>query len=188
LKPQYDNAVLINSLDGNVANTVYTNFTLPVGCNWTYNTLIGTQEFVCGQGLVRFNLSSLTSKTIESATLTLTTSLRGVGYYPRQWHIRALATSWSPSTVTWAVVENLQHYSQSEIVLYPPGYYGQSDIFEIDATGIVQNWANGTYNNYGLIFGSQDYTFPYYTSFDVFELYSLEDSGQEWPKLEVTYR
>ena len=85
LKPQYDNAVLINSLNSNTANSVYQNSTLPVGCNWVYSYLTGIQDFVCGQGLVRFNLSSLSGKTIISASLTLTTSMRGVGYYPRQW-------------------------------------------------------------------------------------------------------
>jgi hypothetical protein len=137
---------------------------------------------------VRFDLSSLTGKTIISGGLNLTTSMRGVGYYPRQWHVRALSTSWSPSTVTWNIVENTQYYTQSQIILYPPGYYGQSDIFDLDVTGIVKNWVNGTWNNYGLIFGSHDYTFPYYTSYDAFEFYSLEDPGQEWPKLEITYR
>lgn len=192
LNPQYDNAVLISSLDPNKANSVFTNSTLPVGCNWSYDYIpwpadMWVQNFVCGQGLVRFNLSTLAGKTIDSATLRLIASSVGVGYYPRQWHIRALSTSWLPSTVTWNVVENLQYYLQSEIVLYPPGYYGQSDIFEINVTNIVQSWASGTYNNYGLIFGSHDYTFPYYTSFDAFEFYSLEDPGQDWPKLIVTY-
>src|SRR6056300_489333 len=128
----------------------------------------------------------MAGKTIESATLTLTTDQSGVGYFPRQWHIRALSTSWSPSTVTWNVVENLQYYTYSQIVLNPPGYFGQ--IFDIDVTSIVQNWANGTFNNFGLVFGSRDYTFPNYTSFDTFQFYSLEDPGREWPQLEVTYR
>jgi hypothetical protein len=169
------------------ANTVYTNGPLPGGCNWIYSNITEIQDYVCGQGLVRFNLSTIAGKTIDSATLRLTTSSVGVGYYPRQWHIRALATSWSPSTVTWNIVNNLQYYVYSEIILYPPGYYGQSEIFEIDVTNIVQSWASGSWNNYGLIFGSHDYTFPYYTSFDAFEFYSLEDPGQDWPKLTVAF-
>jgi hypothetical protein len=89
--------------------------------------------------------------------------------------------------VTWNGVENLLYYLASEIILYPPGYYGQSEIFEIDVTSIVQSWASGAWNNYGLIFGSEDYTFPMDTSFDAFEFYSLEDPGQDWPELIVAY-
>lgn len=192
LNPQYDNAVLINSYDPNVANSVYTNHTLPVGCNWTFNEYYYPeywykQDYLCGQGLVKFNLSAIAGKTIDSATLRLRASSIGVGYVPRQWHVRAQATSWSPSTVTWNIVDNSQYYIGSEIILYPPGYYGQSDIFEIDVTSIVQKWASGTFNNYGLLFGSHDYTFPLRTSFDAFELYSLEDPGKEGPKLIVNY-
>lgn len=96
-------------------------------------------------------------------------------------------TTWSPTTVTWNIIESSQYWTASEIILYPPCYYGQSQIFEIDLTNTVKNWASGAWNNYGLIFGSHDYTFPYDTSFDAFEFFSLEDPGQDWPKLTVTY-
>ncbi len=168
-------------------NLVYQNATLPVGCNWVYDINFGSQQFTCFQSLVRFNTSSLAGKTIDSATLKLVTSSCGVGYYPRQWHVRAMYTTWSPTTVTWNIVESSQYWTASEIILYPPCYYGQSQIFEIDLTNTVKNWASGAWNNYGLIFGSHDYTFPYNTSFDAFEFFSLEDPGQDWPKLTVTY-
>ena len=188
LKPVYDNIVYVNSMDGSIENTAYQLGPLPVGCNWVYNYVTDYQDFVCGQGLAQFNLSALAGKTIGSAILHLKASSIGVGYYPRIWHVRALADTWSPSTVTWNSAENLQYYLASEILLYPPGYYGQSTSFEINVTSIVKNWVNGTWNNYGLIFGSDDYLFPYTTSFDLFELYSLEDMGQEWPELVVTYQ
>jgi len=193
LNPQYDNAVYTSSLDPNEANSVFTNHTLPVGCLWSYDYIAAypegfwVQNFLCGRALVKFNLSTLSGKTIDSATLKLMASSVGVGTAPRQWHIRAQATSWSTSTVTWNIVNKSQYYTDSEIILYPPGFYGQSKNFEINVTSIVQNWASGTWNNHGLLFDLHDYTFPLRTSFDNFEFYSLEDPGQDWPKLIVTY-
>jgi hypothetical protein len=192
LKPQYDNQLYVNSLIPSYAKTVYQIGPLPVGCDWSgyYDPLaeMWVQTYVCGQGLVKFDTSTFTGKTIENATLKLVTKSCGVGSAPKQWHVQAMYTSWSPTTVTWNVIENSQFYSSSKIILYPPCYFGQTTNFEINVTGIVQNWANGTWNNYGMIFGSEDYTFPYLTSYDAFEFYSLEDPGQEWPKLIVTYR
>jgi hypothetical protein len=189
LNPQYDNQVYVQSVMGyiSMAGNVYQNGTLPVGCDWTYN-LWGEfwyQDYICGQGLVKFDVSSLVGKTIDSATLKLEVSSAGVGYYPRQWHIRAMLTSWSPATVTWNVVESSFSYDGSEIIQNPPTYAGQ--FYNIDVTSIVQNWASGTWNNYGLLFGSHNNTPPNATSWDSFEFYSLEDPGQGWPKLVVTY-
>jgi hypothetical protein len=184
LKPQYDNLVMADNLGVN-NNSVFQNAYLGVGCNWTGVSYIGTQEYICEQSLVKFNTSTLAGKTIDSATLKLVVQTSGVGYYPRNWHIRALATSWSPATVTWNVVGNLQYYTASEIIKLPPTYSRQ--IYEINVTNIVRNWANSTWGNNGLIFGSQDYTFPYTVSLDVFQFYPLEDTGGDWPKLIVTY-
>ena len=75
----------------------------------------------------------------------------------------------------------------SKVILNPPGHGGPPDIFEINVTNIVQSWASGTWNNWGLIFGSEDYIFPNDTSSDMFMFYSLEDPGQNWPKLIVTF-
>jgi hypothetical protein len=65
---------------------------------------------------------------LDNAILKLVTSSCGVGYYPRQWHVRAMYTSWSPATVTWNIIENSQYYLNSEIVLYPPCFFGQSAV------------------------------------------------------------
>ncbi len=185
----FDCALLLGSGTCKFAeeNLVYQNSTLPVGCQWLYDINFGSQQYTCYQSLVRFNTSSLAGKTIDSAILKLVTMSCGVGYSPRQWHVRAMYTSWNPATVTWNIIEQSQYQLGSEIILNPPCYFGQSQIFEIDLTSTVQNWSSGAWNNYGLIFGSHDYTFPYITSFDAFEFYSLEDTGQDWPKLIVTY-
>jgi hypothetical protein len=185
LRPQYDNLVMINSLDSTVANTVYANAALGVGCNWDYSIITGIQNFLCAQSLVRFDLSSLAGSTIESATLRLTVDYIGVGYYPRSWHVRAMATAWSTQTVTWNVVESSQYYIDSNISQNAPTYADQ--VIDIDVTSHVSNWVNGVWTNNGYVFGWNDYTFPYATSFDAFQLFSNEDPGGDWPKLIVTY-
>ena len=190
--PQHDNAIKKTNLDSTTENSVYQNDPLPVGCIWHYIYMPWpldkyVQNFTCGQGLVKFNLSTIVGKTIDSATLRLSAGAVGDGVHPRQWHIFALSTTWSPSTVTWNIAQNLQHYVKSEVILDPPGYDGQSEIFEINVTNIVQNWASGTWNNWGLIFGSHDYTFPNDTSSDMFMFYSLEYPEQVRPKLIVTF-
>ncbi|WP_455210292.1 fibronectin type III domain-containing protein [Kaarinaea lacus] len=185
LRPQYDNLVMISSLDGTVADTVYGSAALGVGCNWDYSIITGIQNFLCAQSLVRFDLSSLTGNTIESATLQLTVDYIGVGYYPRSWHVRAMATDWSTQTVTWNVVESSQYYLDSNINQNAPTSGGQ--VIELNVTSHVSNWVNGVWSNYGYVLGSNDYTFPYDTSLDAFQLFSNEDPGGDWPKLIVTY-
>ncbi|MFC1844165.1 DNRLRE domain-containing protein, partial [Thermodesulfobacteriota bacterium] len=184
--PSMDNLVLINSLNSAIANTAYSNsIDLGVGCNWSYSYITYLQDFVCAQSLVQFNLASLSGKTIQNATLRLEVYSYGVGYYPRTWHVWANATSWN-SNVTWNQVSGMLHYTGYVIEgLSPPGSYGYMDI---DVTTMVQNWASGSWNNYGFIFGSDNYNFPYATSFDAFAFYSSADTGGGKPKLIVTYQ
>jgi List-Bact-rpt repeat protein len=183
-KPQYDNVVEINSQDSRVANTVIQTGPLYVDCNWIYDAFLNIQDFVCAQSLMRFDLSSLAGKTIINATLTLTVDQIGIG--SSDWHVRALASSWSPTTVTWSIADKLSYYIASPIVLNPPSYAGQ--VLNIDLTQYVKNWANQTWINDGIIFGSENYTFPYATLLGVFQFYSLEDPGKAWPVLTVTYQ
>ena len=185
LRPQYDNLVMTNSLNSATANTVYANAGLSVGCNWIYSAITGLQDFLCAQSLVRFDLSSLSGATIESATLRLTVDYAGVGYYPRAWYIRALASPWSTQTVTWNIVGSTQYYLNSNINQAAPTYAGQ--VFDINVTALVSNWVNGSWLNNGFLFGLDDDTFPYATSYDAFQFYSNEDPGGDWPKLIITY-
>lgn len=181
--PQYDNLVIINSLDSGAANTVYQTGELAVGCNWSY---ISSQEFVCGQSLVKFDTSSLSGRTILSATLRLTVDYAGVGFYPRNWNVRALATNWNTNTVTWNAVSGFQYYTASTTLVVPPTYSGQ--VMDIDVTNTVQSWASGTFNDYGFLFDISSYAFPYDTSLDAFAFFSAEDAAGDRPELIVTYQ
>ncbi len=185
LTPEYDNLTLISSLDDAVANSVYQSGNLAVGCNWDYGTFTG-QQFVCSQSLVKFDTSAFTGRTIQSARLGLTVDIAGVGFYPQNWHIRAMATNWFPSSITWNGLQTTQYYLASHTVLNPPAFGGQT--YDVDVTSIVQSWADGTFDNNGLVFGSEDYTFPYATSLDAFEFISAEGTAGYTPTLVVTYQ
>jgi len=187
LNSQFDNLVMVNSTIPATANTVNQTAELAVGCNWTYSLVTGLQDFVCAQSLVKFDVSTLAGKTIDSATLTLTVNYRGVGFFPRNWHVWAIASSWSPATATWNTVStsSFLHYTASEIIQAPPTFAGQ--VYSINVRSIVQNWANGIFNNNGLMFGSEDNSFPFATSFDAFAFYSREDAAGGGPKLTVSF-
>ena len=180
--PSIDNLVMVNSENSSVANTAYPSGELAVGCNWGY---ISYQSYVCAQSLVQFNLASLSGKTIQSATLRLYVNYWGVGYYPRTWHVWANASSWNGS-VTWNNVLSMLHYTDSVVEgISPPG---SSGYWDVNVTPMVQYWASGFWNNYGFIFGVENYNWPYTTSYDAFAFYSNEDTGGGRPRLIVTYK
>jgi titin len=184
LFPSADNLVLVNSDDVPIADTVFQSAELVVGCNWGMNLLIQTS--VCGQSLVRFDVSTLSGNAIDSATLRLTTNYAGVGVFPRTWQIWAIASDWSPTTVTWNMVSLFQYYLDHRINnLVPPTSIGQ--IIDLDVKEIVQAWANGTFLNNGMMFQVSNSDPPNAISNDAFAFYSLEHTGQEWPRLIVTY-
>jgi hypothetical protein len=197
LSPIADNTVMSSSLVDR-ENSVYpttammTNPAIAVGCAWYYSPAIGyapeRMDASCSRAMVKFDLAGLAGKTIQSATLQLQTSIYGVGFVPRQWHVRALASSWSGSTVTWTSSKFFMHYVYSETTHNPPVYSGQT--FNLDQTNTVRNWVAGSYANNGYEFGLTSLLYPqiYDISLDQFEFHSSEDSGGRGPKLIVTYQ
>jgi len=81
LDPSADYLVSENSNDAAIADTAFESAALVVGCNWGMDLSIQTS--VCGQSLVRFNVTTLSGKTIDSAILRLTTKDAGIGFFPR---------------------------------------------------------------------------------------------------------
>jgi len=171
------NVVESNSLDSSWANTAYPNTYPAVGIQW-YSGLLGPNSLAFA-GLVKFNVASLTGKTIDSATLNLETNLAPVGYATQNFKIAAIATNWSTSTVTWNQMSSFLYYTSSWQTYAYPTYSGQ--IYNINLTSTVQFWANGSYLNYGLGFLSTNYgVYPgNITSFDAYEFVT--------PTLTVTY-
>jgi hypothetical protein len=173
------NIVQSNSLDGSWANNVYPNSYPAVGIMWLANYVFYYPDSLAFAGLVKFDVSALQGKTIDSATLNLEANLVPVGSYPQDFQIAAIATNWSASTVTWNMMSNFQYYTQSWQTFQYPVYAGQT--YSINLASTVQNWVNGTYANGGLAFLSDNYAiFPgNITSFDQYDFYT--------PTLTVTY-
>lgn len=191
LYPVNDNTIGSSSLNTAYENTVYQYeywFASPgigMGCNLMIG-LAGTQEISCARGLLKFNLASLAGKTIQSATLSLTTSAYGIGYYQDQWYIAASASPWSGSTVTWINYGALI-YPASTSYQNPPIYVGQ--IFNLDQTATVRNWVSGSYANNGFAMAlTTEGHLCNCNSLDIFEFHSSEDAGGRGPKLTVTYQ
>ena len=187
-----DNTLGISSLNAATANTAFPynyGFSTPgigVGCIWQYSTLVG-QQSNCACGLVKFDLTSLAGKTIQSATLRLQTSVYGVGFLPRQWYLYALASPWTGSTITWNGASSFQHYVYSQTDQNPPTSTGQ--IFNLDQTTTVRNWVGGVYTNNGFEMGLNNLVYPAPSnSLDAFEFSSSEDTGGRGPQLIVTYQ
>lgn len=179
-----DNLVMTSSTDASTAGRSYPAGELAVRCNWLLGPL--GQDYVCARSLLSFDLSALAGKTIESATLRLTTKTRGVGLQPRTWHIWALASPWN-SNVTWNAVASRNHYTAITIAtLNPPT--AEAQLISVDLTAMVQSWANGTWAHHGLLLESNGYVFPNATSLDAFAFHSLEARPNLGPRLTVSYR
>lgn len=180
LTPLYSNVIIKASLDASYENTAYPGSFPQVGCNWTYDWLFEsyTQNFVCGQSVFNFDLSSLVGKTILGATLTLKTDLAPLDS-SRQYRMSAVATPWEPSTLTWNwTMNNLQYYTASSVSFDPPLYAGQELVFDVTQT--VQNWVDLSWGSYGFLLEMPDLLFPYDTRFQV--------SQFDFPTLRVTYQ
>jgi hypothetical protein len=176
LSPQYDNCLEYDGYSSSYANTAYPNCTVPIGVNWYTDVVNYCVANPAYAAVVKFNLSTLAGKTIDSATLKLTATSVSVGYYPQNFKIYAVATSWNPSTVTWNIAANFSVYTS--LTENYPTYAGE--IYNINLQTIVQNWANGSYANNGLAFESTTYSLcPGVMSFDAYEFAS--------PSLIVTY-
>jgi len=183
--PERDNVVMYNSLNASVANTVYSNTDLGVGCDFSFNFVYG-YDVLAAASLLYFNVTpTIYGKTIVRATLKL---------YPRvlpgDWNtvyrVYGLKTSWSASTVTW---NNCPGWYPSPYAQKAPPVTTSLPL-EWDVTQIVQGWANGSSTNYGFVIWDPNTTPSYtpalrMTSFDSMNLYS---NTNRRPILEIEYR
>lgn len=194
LAPINDNTIASSSLSAVYENSVYqSNYWFPatpgigMGCDQLFVAGTGGQHLSCARGLIKFNLATLAGKTIQSATLRLTTSAHGVGSYRDPWYVAASASAWSGAAVTWINYgEQTQPLSNS--TQNAPTSAGQ--VFNLDQTTTVRNWQSGAYANHGFAMGLQQEQLRGCSciSIDHFEFHSNEDTGGRGPKLIVTYR
>jgi len=155
-----DNSVGSSSLDSQVANTVYSNDYLGVGVNYAWLIFGGYNSFITASAL-KFNVQSqIAGRTISSAKLRLyVQALRGDFTITPKIKVGAIAINWNSSTLTYNWwINNLLVYNQGQVLVNAPS--NSVLPLEVDITTIVQNWASGTFNNYGLSLTPDNHSYP----------------------------
>jgi hypothetical protein len=138
-----------------------------------YNSPFGGYYF----SLVTFDgLSSYSGVTINDANLRLYVDGSQGVFPPNQVQIARNTTDWDEDTVTW----NNKPGRSDHANIPAPSSYGWWDI---DVTTYVQNWVDGTHNNYGFtITGSNGTDTTYF-----FPLTKECGNPNEYPELVIVY-
>ena len=180
LYPQYDNLLLYSSMDSTYQNTVYPNSYLIIGQNFVNSYELTSA--LSGMSAIMFNLSGITGNTVEYAELRLYPSTLPADtstYYSAG----ALASSWSPSTITF---ENCPNVLSGITTVDPPTQSQYPLVFEV--TNIVSNWASGSWDNNGFLLYDYNTSYPSDTALRATEFYPSGSAfGNYQPQLYVEY-
>jgi hypothetical protein len=164
-----DNALITNSLDSSVGDTVYSNNDLGVGFNWEVWPLTG-QSYIGWGSAIKFNVDALIGgKTIIKATLKLWPYLLPTDW-DTQYAVNAIAGYWNPATITWN--SPTSYFLGGEARVNPP--VTTAIPMEFDVTTIVQNWADGSWTNYGFMLRDTTLWHPGYNAWRATGIESLE--------------
>ena len=159
----YDNKRVYSDLLESANATAYPTGGLTVGCFWSFNTFLGIQDFICYSSALHFPLSGtgvngaafdLTGKTIDRAYMVL--SAYDIPINPSNYQAAAISQSWSTGTLNGNT--SLSLYSAGASAQGSPTAYGP---YTFDVTTIAQNWANGSFQNNGILVEDAEYVFPY---------------------------
>jgi hypothetical protein len=162
------NVGMFASIDSTEADRVHARTYPVVGEDYmfsvaNYDLGLPFGEFIAYQSLVRFDISPVSGKIIDSAVLTLEVQSPPIGYNPQDFKIGTVAnTGWNPATVTWNIMATLPFFNDSWQYFSYPTTSGQK--YEIDLSATVQKWANGDYPNNGIGIVSQSYPVPLNTA------------------------
>ncbi|RKG98291.1 DNRLRE domain-containing protein [Corallococcus sp. CA053C] len=137
------------------------NVTLPsgpndVGCFFTWTIGPGGQALFhnCGGSALRFDTAALSGRNVLVAALVMyPCALAPHPVSDARYLVRALAGSWSPSTVTFNTLP--QVYTAGSWWLPAPTAGGAQ---AWDVTTVVKNWASGTWPSNGLYVGQSPIT------------------------------
>jgi len=181
----YDNAISTASNDATVANKVYSNTDIAVGCSYAIGVYI--DDFFCSSTLLRFDAaqSQIAGRSIASAYLQVQPYVLP-GDWGTTYAANAIATSWNPATVTWNTAPNI--FTSGEIYFSPPTTTAVP--VTLDVTTFVQNWANGGWPNNGIMLWDLGHGFPAVTLIQFTGFYSLEyyNVAANRPRLVITFQ
>lgn len=184
----FDNMVAKSTADAAVQTTVYPIGENSVGNNYYYTagTLTNILETA---SLMKFDVQTqINGKTIVEAQLILfelgpPQDLNGT------FQVAAIFSPWNPATITWNLYAAMSRYTGNAVNFTGTSTttYGQR-IFNV--TGIVQNWANGTFVNNGFLLFDEAPTIWAYASYQILAFESLEYNSNtaRRPQLYIRYR
>jgi hypothetical protein len=177
-----DNDLIYSTTNAGAANTVWPSGVISVGCEYAVGWIT---DWVCSDIALQFNglQAQIAGRPIASAVLRLYPSDLAADFNTT-YRVDAFTASWSPSSITWNNGPN--YYLSYEASHAPPTTY---DPLDFAITGIVQQWANGSWGNYGLLVRS-DFLIPslsliQYTDFESSDYYS---SPERRPQITVTFQ
>jgi len=176
-----DNGMIYDTTDEGAANRVYPTGDLAVGCFWILGAF--QNDWICFNTALKFDLpAGIAGSAIYGATLRLYGHLAAESF-DTQYRIAAFAGSWSPSSITMSNQPN--YYTGNQAYIAPP----LVNPVEIDVTGIVGNWASGTWSNNGFLLADTSVVFPWMTLNRVTYFYSSDfyDAASHRPTLIVSY-
>jgi titin len=169
LLPSSDHMVKFSTVDAATETMRWSYNENGVGCVWVLgydpNTTSWVQYGQCASSVLKFDVSALAGKRIVSAALWLWAEVppppanEQGSLNATILTTRALAASWTPATLSWATLPPT-YVAGEWMVASPtvPGPVGWS------VTTFVQNWANGTWANNGLLVEDFYGSFPYLTA------------------------
>ncbi|MEF3312087.1 S-layer homology domain-containing protein [Paenibacillus sp. GYB004] len=101
---------------------------------------------------MQFNLSSIPRHaTIDSATLELTTFSNGVSSTSANVAVHKITVPWDEATITWNNSVGAAVYDPTPVTIQSMDGRLANSISSLDLTALVQQWVDGTADNYGFM-------------------------------------
>lgn len=126
---------------------------------------------------IKFNIpASIPAYSVTDATL----DLEKISGAAPQMRAYRCTSSWSSGSITW---NNKPGYSTTNMSTVSVPFREGSVWYTMNVTGLVQDWVNGTYANYGFVVRDQNESDPnHWTTF-----YSSDAGSPHKPELHITY-
>ncbi len=193
VNPSVDNTLIYSTTDAARANTVSSTGDISVGCNWMRTTVydvdgnpVNFDDWICAAIALKFDIQTqIAGRTIVNAKLRLYPYI-----LPADWDTTyaasAFAGAWNTSIITWN--NQPSHFQLGQSTVNPPT--STAVPLELDVKTIVQNWANGTWVNNGILIRDTTMIIPGYTALRSTSFYSMNfySTTAKRPELYLEYR
>jgi len=131
--------------------------------------------------LLKFDVSSIPAgATIASADLNLYYyAAAGIDGDPLDISVYRTTVDWTEGSLTWSKAQNYASPPYDTVTIIKGSGAGYK---AWDITSLVQNWVDGTYNNYGVLLRA-----PTQSGSSIYRTFRSKEYGSYAPELEVTY-